>query len=347
MSAVGGAGSASGPGSAGSSASSFAHEDHHGDSAGASAAHRDGPHAGAGTHDDGRTSAERHASGRTTSEQHAGAQTTSERHAGEPTTAERLGGGADGSREAAEAGSRNASATGTSSWQSDHRGVDGRRTDGTAALSGGVNLAAAYHEKAFVNEIGSHVRHDALGELSHTSPAERELVARQIQAPLTTAAKARDLLPEGSPARWVGVLDDVGGITKTVGKATERVGYWAGPALGAVQGLSEAGPQATWGQRIASVIGGAAREADDAYFAGKAGIEVGAMLGGANPVAVIGGMSAGIAVAHAYEGSQLDVAFDHFVDTVLEPTLADGIDRDLAMIDAGWNQVRSLFQGGG
>lgn len=368
VNAVGGASSPSGS-SRSSASSSFAHEDHHGDSAGASAAHerqghgsshgpesasRSGRGAGPGgeSHDDGRTSAERRSGGPTTAERHAGGLTTAERLAGGHGQAaqhrtpsyvgrdETVRGAPHGNgfREAAEAASGNrASHDGPTSR---HAGVASNVGDSITGLTNfgidGMGKASAH---ARMREVGSWIANDAHGEMRALG-LDHETIGRGLQSPWRNIGKSSEMLKSGMPERWAGKVADAMESAGRAGTRANVIGLVAAPAVGMVQGLGEARPGATLGERVASVVGGGLRELDDSVFSAAAGAAAGLATAATGPGAVVASTAAGITAAHYYEGSRLDKAADARVDR-LEVGIASTVDRAVNVLGS----IRSFLRG--
>ena len=357
MSAVGGATS---PGGRSAPSSSFGHEDHHGDSAGASAVHGGGaggvdgtshpaPNAGAsvggGSHDDGRTTAERHAGGETTAERHAGGRGRAASYGDEPSSP--VGREArirdDGYRD-----DSHGSGDGESNDSVRERGVPVSRHAGVAsnvgdAITGltnfGIDGMAKANAYARMREVGSWIVNDVHGEMRELG-LDHEAVGHELQSPWRNIAKSADLLPSGTPERWVGKVTEAMEAAGRAGTRANLVSIAAAPAIGLVQGFGEARPDATLGERVASVVGGGLRELDDSLVSGAAGAAAGFVTAATGPGAVVASTAAGITAAHYYEGSEWDRAADAGVDR-LEVRIAATVDGVMDHLGS----MRALFHG--
>lgn len=205
------------------------------------------------------------------------------------------------------------------------------------------------------------------GRLPAAGYANRADLANTLTDAKMNAAKALDATPYGPNALSTQQLSSAAKNASRLGKAAGAVGTLAGPLVGAYEGYQASPAQSTTGERIANMLGGGLKEADDSLVSAGAGTAatagqafVGGLMtagGVTSPagVAVIAtspatGTATSIAASKAYDGTGIDNAWDNFVDNTIEPAIAKGIDNSISGYDtlSSWasdaaKNVRSWF----
>jgi hypothetical protein len=235
-----------------------------------------------------------------------------------------------------------------------------------ASIAGSVVQGALNTTASTIDARGRQAAHNTLtngnaGNFNAPNGAKQADIAADFTRSTNTAQQALDATPYSSAAKSTQQLADAAERAGRFSKAAGPVGTLAGPAIGAIEAAFEPAPNATIGDRVANVIGGGLKEADDTVVSAVSGtavtvgqVAVSPFTGPAAPAvavtAPLSGAAAAIGASEAYDKSAIDNTFDAVVDNYVEPAIAATVDGLVqagraakSTISSAFNAVKSWF----
>ena len=289
------------------------------------------------------------ASKQTSIESIASAPSTTDAIAAQPTTTDSL----------STVGSLDAAHRSAQRNQSLNTGTPESRTS-EASIAGSIVQGALNTYSSRVDANGRLAAHDVLsngnaGNFTAPNGVKQSSVAADFLRTNNTAAQALDATPYSSAARSTQHLTDAANTVGRINRIAGPIGTYAGPVIGAVEAAYESAPDASIGDRVANIIGGGLKEADDVAvsavaFTGVTATQVALspFAGPAAPAVAItapaSGAVAAIGASEYYDGKGLDNAFDSAVDNYVEPAIAATVDGVMYAARATSDAVTSVYR---